>query len=118
MAKLIDEIKHDASFIKSHTLQPQWYKILKIFIVIGFLVGYYFFFGFLKTLLFAASFFTLSLVVHLVYRIKTKKWTQSWLDFVVVKENNEIKAERIGKYYYLAIALNAIISLAISQVLA
>ena len=35
-----------------------------------------------------AIFIFLSTLVHLVYRIKTKKWTQSWLDFIVLEEND------------------------------
>ena len=40
MTKLIREINHDLSFIKSHTLQPRWYKVLKVLILLAFLVGY------------------------------------------------------------------------------
>lgn len=115
MAKLLDEIKHDLSFIRSHTLQPGWYKVLKVFILLGIMVGYVFLFGWLKTLLFFAVFFSWTLVVHLVYRGKTRRWTRSWLDFVVVEENGEIKAERIGVFYYSAIVLNAILAFLISQ---
>lgn len=32
MSKLLAEIKHDLNFIKSHTLQPRWFKVLKIFV--------------------------------------------------------------------------------------
>ena len=118
MTRLINEIKHDLSFIKSHTLQPQWYRVLKIFLILGFLLGYYALFGKLKTLLFFAAFVFLSFLVHLIYRFKTNKWTRSWLDFVVIEEDNEIKAESIGKFYYMAIVANAILSLIISQLLA
>ena len=45
MNKLIDEIKYDLNFIKSHTLQPKWFKILKLFILLGFLGGNIFLFG-------------------------------------------------------------------------
>jgi hypothetical protein len=117
MAKLLDEIKYDMSFIKSHTLQPQWFKVAKIFILLGFLVGYTCLFGWMKTLLFFAVFFALSFIVHLVYRFKTNKWKRSWLDFVVVEENGEMKTKRIGKFYYSAVILNVILSLVISQVL-
>jgi hypothetical protein len=115
MAWLLNEIKHDLSFIKSHTLQPPWYKLLKVFIILGFLAGYYFLFGTLKTVLFFVVFFSLALLVHFTYRIKTSRWTKSWLDFVVTEENGEIRAESIGKFYYLAIAVNAMLSLVISQ---
>ena len=115
MARLLKEIKEDLSFIKSHSLQPQWYKVLKIFIIAGFLAGYYFLFGFVKTVIFFAVFLSLSLLVHLVYRLKTNKWKQSWLDFVVVESDGGIKAKSIGKFYYSAIVLNTLLSMAISQ---
>lgn len=117
MSKVINEIKHDLSFIKSHSLQPKWYKILKVFILVGFLVGYYYLFGILKTVILFAIFIFLSFLVHLLYRAKTNNWKRSWLDFVVVEENSEIKAKSIGKFYYSSIVLNTILSLAISQML-
>lgn len=116
MGKLIEEIKYDASFVKSHSLQPKWYKVLKILILLVFLVGYGYLFGWLTMLVFIAVFFFLSLLVHLLYRSKTDKWTQSWLDFVVSEENGETKPTSIGKFYYSAVIFNAILSLAISQV--
>lgn len=117
MKKFLKEIKDDANFIKSHTLQPKWYKIFKVFMILGFLGGYLFLFGLLKTIVFSGVFFSLSLLVHLLYRVKTNKWTQSWLDFVVIEENNEIKAEKIGKFYYSFVIFNVIISLLVSQLL-
>ncbi len=118
MSKVINEIKDDLNFIKSHTLQPQWYKVFKVFMILGFLVGYFYLFGILKTILFFFVFILLSLVVHMIYRVNTDKWTRSWLDFVVTEENGEIKTERIGKFYYMAIVVNILISLVIGQVLA
>ncbi len=117
MKKLFREIKDDANFIKSHTLQPKWYKIFKVFMILGFLAGHLFLFGPLKTIVFSGVFFSLSLLVHLVYRVKTNKWTQSWLDFVVIEEKDEIRAEKIGKFYYSFVIFNVIISLVASQVL-
>ena len=117
MTRLLDEIKVDLDFIRSHSLQPKWYKVLKVFILLGFLVGYYSLFGILKSVVFFATFLSLSLLVHLLYRAKTLKFKQSWLDFVVVEEDGEIKAKSIGKFYYLAIIINAIISVVISQAL-
>lgn len=117
MTKLLQEITDDLDFVRSHTLQPKWYKVLKVFILAGVLAGFYFFFGPTKTVTFLAVFLLLSLVVHMIYRINTNKWKQSWLDFVVVEENNKMKARSIGKYYYSAIILNAIISILISQVI-
>jgi hypothetical protein len=117
MTKMLQEIKEDVDFVKSHSLQPKWYKILKVFILIGVLAGYYYFFGSTKTVIFLAVFLLLSLVVHMIYRMKTNKWKQSWLDFVVIEEDNKMKAKSIGKYYYSAIILNAVISILISQVI-
>ena len=116
MTKLIQEIKEDVDFVKSHSLQPKWYKVLKVFILVGFLAGYYSFFGWNKTVVFFAVFLFLSLLVHLLYRTKTNKWKRSWLDFVVIKKGDEIKAKSIGIYYYSAIIFNALLSALISQV--
>ena len=115
MTSLLDELKHDLSFIKAHTLQPMWFKILKVFILLGFLVGYGYLFGIIKTVVFFSIFLFLSFLVHLLYRVRTNKWKRSWLDFVVIEEHNEIKAKSIGKFYYSAIVLNAMLALAISQ---
>jgi hypothetical protein len=115
MAKLLKEIKDDLSFIKSHTLQPQWYKVLKMFILVGFLAGYYYLFGFMETVICFAVFMFLMLLVHLVYRFKTDKFQKSWLDFIVVKTDEGVKAKSIGKFYYAAIILNALCSVMISQ---
>ena len=117
MMKVLEEIRYDLRFIKSHTVQPKWYKVLKVFILVGFLTAYWYWFGLLKTVIFLAVFFFLSFLLHMLYRLKTHKYTQSWLDFVVVEENNEIKAKSIGKFYYSAIVFNAIISFLISQVI-
>jgi hypothetical protein len=45
MSKLLDEIQLDLNFLKSHTLQPKRYKILKVFVLIGFMVGFCILFG-------------------------------------------------------------------------
>ena len=112
MSKLLEEIKHDLRFINSHTLQPRWYKVLKIFI----LAGYWYFFGLTRMIIFLIVFLFLSFLVHMVYRTGTRKFTQSWLDFVVVEENNEIKAKSIGRFYYASIVFDAGIAVFISQV--
>ena len=117
MIKLINEIKYDLNFIRTHTLQPQWYKVFKVFMILAFIIGYYFVFGLLKTIIFFTLFFFLSFIVHMVYRVKTNRFSRSWLDFVVVEEENQIRAESIGRFYYMTIILNIIISLLISQVL-
>lgn len=115
MAKLVEEIKVDANFVKSHTLQPKWFKALKTIALVLFFAGYTYFFGLIRTIIFFAVFFLLSFLVHMTYRIKTSKYTQSWLDFIVVEENGERKAKSIGKFYYSAIAINFLLALAVSQ---
>lgn len=115
MPKLIQEIKHDLNFVKSHTMQPKWYKVLKVFILVSFLLCYYFLFGFRKTVIFFVVFMFLMLFVHLVYRFKTNKFRKSWLDFIVVESDSGPKAKSIGKFYYAAIILNALCSIIISQ---
>jgi len=115
--KLLEEIKYDLSFISTHSLQPKWYKFLKVLILVGFLAGYLLLFGLSATAVFFVAFLFLSFLVHMLYRTKTNRFKRSWLDFVVVEENNEIRAKSIGKFYYSAIVLNAILSLAISQAL-
>ncbi len=47
-------IKSDIDFVKGHTLQPAWYKVFKIFLILIVIAAYWFFFGFIKTILFLA----------------------------------------------------------------
>ena len=115
MTRLLEEIKHDIRFVKTHTLQPEWFKMLKIFILLGVLVGYFLVFGPAKTALLMVVFFGLSTAVHYTYRFKTHKYTQSWLDFVVYEENQTVKYKRIGIYYYAVVILNALLAFAVSQ---
>lgn len=117
MANLINEIKYDLSYLKAHKLQPKWFKILKVFILLGFLIGYYFLFGLIATSLFLVTFIFLSVTVHITYRIKTNRWTTSWLDYVVLEEGNKLNTKRIGKFYYSAVIVNVILSFIVSQVL-
>jgi len=44
-----------------------------------------------------------------------QRWTRSWMDFVVSKENSELKPSRIGVFYYAAIAFIFILAVVISQ---
>ena len=117
MKKILDEIMYDAKFIKGHTLQPQWYKILKVFLLLGLVIGCYQIFGGYKMLVFFGCFFGLSLVVHMIYRSKTFKFTESWLDFKVKEVNGVLQYERIGVYYYLIIVINLFVSFLISWAL-
>jgi len=117
MKKVVDEVVYDAKFVQEHTLQPGWFKVLKIIILIGVIVGYIYFWGWAKTAVFFTTFFLLALILHFTYHIKTKKYTQSWLDFKVKEENGKLVYERIGIYYYSAVVLFAVISFAVSQML-
>jgi len=110
MRKFIQEILYDARFIKDHELQPAWYKVLKVFLLLGLMVGFTIIFGWRKTAIFFLCFFSLSLIVHLVYRHKTRKFTQTWLDFIIEDVGGISKPKRIGIYYYLAVIINGIIS--------
>lgn len=117
MKRIWSEIKFDAEFIRGHTLQPQWYKILKVFLLLGGLAGYYFLFGGRRTLIFSLIFFGLATLVHLTYRTKTQKFTRSWLDFVVTEVEGQLLYQPIGKFYYLAVLLSLIFAIILSQVL-
>jgi hypothetical protein len=85
--------------------------------MLGFLGGYVFLFGWGKMFVFLVSFMVLGAILHFAYRAKTKRWKESWLDFIVYEEDGETKYKRIGKFYYSAIILNAILSFIISQVI-
>jgi hypothetical protein len=117
MSRILDEIKLDIDFIRSHTLQPRWYKVLKIFILLGFLLVYDLLFGGKKMIIFLAVFFFLSAIVHLIYRMKTRKYTQSWLDFKVVNEDGKAKPVGIGIVYYSAVIINVLLAVVISQLI-
>jgi len=114
MGKISEEINDDLNFLGSHTLQPKWYKILKLFILLGFLLGLSFFLGLAHAALFFACFVVFPLLIHCTYRIKTRKFTQSWLDFRIEKDADG-KPKRIGKHYYSAVVVSAILSFIISQ---
>ncbi len=117
MGGLLDEVKVDLKFMGSHTLQPKWYKVLKVFLLAGVVVGYGLLFGLTKTVIFLAVFCLLSLTVHMLYRVKTDTWKRSWLDFIVVEENGGPRPAKIGAYYYSAVVLDALIAVVVSQAL-
>lgn len=115
--RLLEGIKYDLRFIGTHTVQPQWYKVLKSFLLVGFLVGSFLWFGWKATVTFFARFFFLCFLVHMLYRVKTEHFTRTWLDFVVVEENGQPWPKSFGKFYYSAVAFNALLSLLISRAL-
>jgi hypothetical protein len=118
MATLLQGIAEDLRFIRSHSLQPKWYKALKAFILLGFLLSYWAFFGLKRTAIFLSVFLLLSLGLHLLYRAGTHGWKRSWLDFVVAEQQGEIGPQRIGIFYYVAIVMSAGLSVVASQLLA
>jgi hypothetical protein len=119
MKKIIDGIKYDLGFLKTHTLQPKWFKRLKIFLLIGVLVSYSILIGFEEMVVFFITLVFLMLVVHMIYRINTDKFTKNWLDFNVVIEDGEYRYKKrsIGKFYYPMIIINTAISVIVSQLL-
>ena len=54
MRRLLEELKIDLKFIGSHSLQPRWYKILRVLLLVGLLVGYWFLFGPKRAVVFLA----------------------------------------------------------------
>ncbi len=117
MGRLIEGISYDAKYIRGHKLQPGWFKILKVFILVGAAAAYALFFGWKRAAVFVAVFLLLSLVVHYTYRAKTERFTKSWLDFRVGEEGGKVEAEGIGGFYYLAIVGNATIAFMAGQLL-
>jgi len=117
MSKFLSELKYDLKFLRSHTLQPTWFKVFKVFLVLGILWGYDTLFGGRKTIIFSISFFGLMLIVHFLYRYRTNRYTRTWLDFIVYEEDGELKYKRIGVFYYAAIIINATIAFILSQVI-
>ena len=116
MNNFLSELKYDLNFLRSHTLQPKWFKVLKVFMVLGFLWGYDSLFGDRKTIIFSLVFLMLMLGVHFLYRVMTSRYTQSWLDFIVYEEDGERKYKRIGAFYYGMVLASAILAHIISQV--
>ena len=118
MKNLLDEISYDLNFVKGHTLQPAWFKALKIFILLAVLAGLVILFGWRRTAVFAAVFVLLMLIVHMVYRVNTHKFTRNWLDFIVVEETGKNRKPGIGLAYYTSIFLNGLIAFFLSGALA
>jgi hypothetical protein len=117
MKRFLSEISYDMQFVKGHKLQPAWYKILKIFILLAVICAFIWFFGWRRALVFAAVFLLLSLVVHMVYRVNTRKFTCNWMDFVIVEDPERRLRQGIGAVYYASIILNAAIAFLVSGAL-
>ena len=117
MDRVIGGLLYDLRFVRGHRLQPGWYKVAKVVVLVAAVVAYLLVFGSIKTAVFAAVFLLLSLVVHLVYRAGTDRYTRSWLDFRVREENGRMVPVSIGRVYYSVVAANAAIAVAASQLI-
>jgi hypothetical protein len=115
---MLKEISYDIQFVQGHRLQPAWWKVLKIFILLGAIAGFVLLFGWRRAALFTTVFFLLMLIVHLVYRVNTRKFTRNWLDFIVVEDKARNVRPGIGAVYYSSILLNAAIAFLVSRMLA
>ena len=107
---IIKEIKKDINFLKKHTLQPAWWKIIKIFILLGSLTIIFFIFGILKTIIWFSIVLILGLIIHFIYRIKTHTYTKSWVDFKVKEREGKISYDRIGFLYYTLVVIMFLIA--------
>lgn len=116
MRSVIGGLLYDLRFVRGHRLQPGWYKVAKVIVLVAAMTGYLLLFGPIKTAVFAAVFLALSLVVHLVYRAGTGKFTRTWLDFRVQEENGRMVPVSIGRVYNSAVAANALIAVAASLI--
>jgi hypothetical protein len=110
MKKLMDEIRYDLKFLVSHTTQPKWWKITKVFVLMAFLTAYALLLGISGMLVFLAAFILCCLVIHFTYRAGTKKYTRSWLDFRIGETDASGRPRRIGRYYYPAVLTSAILA--------
>lgn len=99
------DMKKDLKFIRGHTLQPQWWKFGKIFLLLGTLAVLFLTCGLLKTALWFAVIVALSLAVHMLYRVKTRTFTRSWMDFKVKRLKGKWIYGRIGWLYYTLVAI-------------
>jgi hypothetical protein len=99
------DMKKDLKFIRGHTLQPRWWKFGKIFLLLGTLAVLFLTCGLLKTAIWFAVVVVLSLAVHMLYRVKTRTFTRSWMDFNVNRLKGKWIYGRIGRLYYSLVAL-------------
>ena len=102
---MIKEIKKDINFIKKHTLQPTWWKITKIFVLLGSLIIVFNIFGLLKTIIWFSIILILGVIIHFMYRIKTHTYTKSWMDFKVMEKEGKLIYGRIGFLYYTLVII-------------
>jgi hypothetical protein len=118
MGRVLGALLFDVRFVRGHGLQPGWYKVAKVLILVAAVGAYLILFGPTKTALFAGVFVLLMLVVHLVYRAGTARFTRTWLDFRVEERDGRIVPVSIGAVYYSAVAASALAGVAVSQLVA
>jgi hypothetical protein len=97
---ILKEIKYDIKFVKNHTLQPRWWKIIKIFILCGMIVAVCLIFGIIKAIIWFSTVIILSSIVHIIYRSKTNAFTKTWMDFKIKEVDGKQVHGRIGWLYY------------------
>ncbi len=102
---IIKEIKKDIDFLRKHTLQPVWWKIVKVFILFAAILTIWKIFGILEAIIWFSIIIILGLIVHFTYRIKTHTYKKSWLDFKVKEIDSTLTYERIGLLYYSLVIL-------------
>lgn len=107
---IIKEIQKDTLFIKNHTLQPSWFKIAKVFVLLGIVLVLFLILGFMKTIIWFLIFLLLGLIVHLIYRIKSHNYSKSWMDFEVKEVAGKLIYGRIGFLYYSLVIIMILLS--------
>jgi len=115
LGRLAGGLVYDARFVRGHRLQPGWYKALKVVLLVAVVGVYLVLFGPARTAVLVAVFLALCLVLHVVYRAGTRRFTTTWLDFRVEERDGTMTPVSIGKVYYSAIAVFALIAFASSQ---
>ncbi|MBN1776798.1 MAG: hypothetical protein JW811_01635 [Clostridiales bacterium] len=106
-------IRTDASFLKTHTTQPKWWKISKIFVLLGALIAVGFIFNVWKAAVWLGVIVVLTTAMHFMYRIKTHVYTKTWMDFKVWEVDGKLIYGRIGFMYYPLVAAIFVIATAI-----
>jgi len=99
------EIKKDIDFLRKHTLQPVWWKIVKVFILFTAILTIWKIFGILEAIIWFSIIIILGLIVHFTYRIKTHTYKKSWMDFKVKEKDGKLTYESIGLFYYSLVIL-------------
>lgn len=96
-----DGIKTDLDFLKRHDLQPGWWKLGKVVVLVGIIVALVLTRGWRAALIWVATMLLCMGTVHFIYRAKTRKYTVAWADFRV--DPND-KRRRFGTLYYPLVA--------------